>query len=995
MGRAKTFRAWWKVMVLAMVLSSSSACLTDFERFRDAVPNNEEDIVDEPDADEPDAPEEDVDEPDMDEPDMDEPDMDEPDALEDIDEPDMDEPDMDEPDMNEPDMDEPDVPEEPQLGGVCEQDSDCPEGLTCLEEADGGLCTVACQVDADCPEATVCAAERGLPYCLQTCAPDNPCEREGFGPNGLNCWPWFEDTSVCISDNDVDFVLNQVDNCLGVNNTDQIDLDRDGEGDACDDNPRCPATPVVDEPLELIDRAAPPRPLRGGGWLVVPSLDHALYVGGLGDDGEPVSQIDGYDLGQRVWNEGVLPSLPYAAHDLDVTHDTLRRELVATPGQSTPGVPTDRLLILNLEGTPGWRFGPTLPTTLTGARISYTFPHYITIVGYAPGNGEERLLQAYLYDRQDGSITQMVQDEIFNLEEIEQGTLTINAQSDGRVYVLNPEQRDRIYVVDPSAQTFNLLVNTANDLPRLEFDLFFGLDPNVAAPPIISMPSAFPLIHFARMDTGEVAKIFVDAGQPQNSEYELLLPIETDQPGASVQAVFLDGPASLLTLVTPAAAEDQVEPVESQLIEHNLGCFSSLVLTVFDLDRDTHPDLLDNCPRDRNPTQVDLDGDAQGDECDLDTDGDEIPNAEDAIFDGEQVVTDLSLDTDNDGVINDDDEDDDGDRIADEDDRYPLDTDNDRLPNRVDPDDDGDLFDDQQERDAGSAPQDVLSIPGGQRTAFVWDDGQNRALVVMTLSELGDGVTPSPLALPAGAVPSDPRLVADAPLVVYGDYSELIPTLGVFDMSGEAEPQVVQVPGLEPGSFDVRGGQVQLEVLYVRNTVNEAQEQIQVFEMGPLGQAELLFDVPGERLSGVDIADDLDALVFGSYPRGCVICQDLSTYALPGGPVQSRSDLDLGVAERAPRLSDDGQQILFLASPEGISRVYISEGEQPPVAVSPQDMHVGSADFAPNARRVLYSARPAGDPQAPYRLYLLDRALERTWELSPEEGQVLEVTFGR
>jgi hypothetical protein len=43
-----------------------------------------------------------------------------------------------------------------------------------------------------------------------------------------------------------------------------------------------------------------------------------------------------------------------------------------------------------------------------------------------------------------------------------------------------------------------------------------------------------------------------------------------------------------------------------------------------DIDGDGVPNAADNCPARRNPTQLDLDADASGDACDLDMDGDSV-----------------------------------------------------------------------------------------------------------------------------------------------------------------------------------------------------------------------------------------------------------------------------------------------------------------------------------------------------------------------------------
>ena len=124
--------------------------------------------------------------------------------------------------------------------------------------------------------------------------------------------------------------------------------------------------------------------------------------------------------------------------------------------------------------------------------------------------------------------------------------------------------------------------------------------------------------------------------------------------------------------------------------ENNLSPYY-LLLEFGDKDGDGVLDEEDNCPLISNLDQLDLDGDAVGDACDLDIDGDDVPNEDDLFpknflesrdLDGDGIGDQADLDDDNDGIDDAGDafpddlnesSDIDGDGVGDNSDQFPTD----------------------------------------------------------------------------------------------------------------------------------------------------------------------------------------------------------------------------------------------------------------------------------------------------------------------------------
>lgn len=108
--------------------------------------------------------------------------------------------------------------------------------------------------------------------------------------------------------------------------------------------------------------------------------------------------------------------------------------------------------------------------------------------------------------------------------------------------------------------------------------------------------------------------------------------------------------------------------VDENYVDADFNCWADCV--DFDIDTDTVPDILDNCPSDWNLNQANNDSDGQGDVCDGDDDNDGLEDAADNC----PLVPNLGQeDTNQDGIGDVCDDDADGDGTPDGDDCLPMD----------------------------------------------------------------------------------------------------------------------------------------------------------------------------------------------------------------------------------------------------------------------------------------------------------------------------------
>jgi hypothetical protein len=314
------------------------------------------------------------------------------------------------------------------------------------------------------------------------------------------------------------------------------------------------------------------------------------------------------------------------------------------------------------------------------------------------------------------------------------------------------------------------------------------------------------------------------------------------------------------------------------------------------------------------------------------------------------------------------------------------------------------------EVEQGSDPFDWVSLPGGQRLSFIQleEDGA-RTLRATPLPNLRRGSVGFPVNVGTNR-PAWPRLRPNNGRILFLD-QDAGNSLKVFDLAmSEAPARTLAAGPVEGGGaafgYQPEGPEIPL-ITYVTPGIDE--------QGGPTSRlrvlAEAALDVPdsdlegstatvyetSQRLSGLDALGSV--VLTTAAPAGCPACAELFEGNVNDAPfaLNEVSEGSLGGQEYYPRYARDGQALLFVAGPAGARRVWVFDPVgfdlAPLEAVTPQGWHVNSAAFAPDARRILLSARPVDEPDAPYQLYLLDRALDRWVQLTEGPLGRVEVDF--
>ena len=266
---------------------------------------------------------------------------------------------------------------------------------------------------------------------------------------------------------------------------------------------------------------------------------------------------------------------------------------------------------------------------------------------------------------------------------------------------------------------------------------------------------------------------------------------------------------------------------------------------ITDTDGDGVADGTDNCPTNANPSQRDTDNDQQGDVCDDDDDGDNVPDSSDAF----PLDDTESVDTDRDGIGNNLDTDDDGDGVPDADeapgcellrdcdgdgyfdgsDAFPtdanefVDTDGDGTGNRADTDDDNDGVTDEDEIAAGTKP--LVADTDGDGA----DDGTDAFPLnpAETMDSDGDGIGDN-----ADAFPNDATETMDSDGDGIGDNGDNCPNVsnaGQLDTDNDGIGDACDSETTAPSS---RSGAYALTATATSQTVTSEPEADWCFDAG-------------------------------------------------------------------------------------------------------------------------------------------------------------------
>ena len=668
-------------------------------------------------------------------------------------------------------IDNNDTPLEPgEFGGFCESTDDCSDDLQCL----GEVCLSPCTSDNECPDGAGCYQIGQERFCAPRCSDTNSCAHIE-GRDDLSCVYLVQTREfgssphslarACLTDSADDGVFDGIDNCPETANAPQTDSVGDGVGDACSATPHCHA----DAADGVLDFEA--TTFRAGQFSVPSSVDGRwLPVAGTVDaNGSPESTLLLLDRQSGQWHD--KGSLEHPGQDRFFA-PTNRGGYYLSPGLRD-GEPVGGWTRITATGD--ITYGPTYSdpsTTYINPRSNAVrFP-----------NGEVRALLLYESPLVGGDLGFYTADlgSSLNFQAIQyagalaatNGPLNDPSTYDAPQSLHHPDGTTSFAMWNPVASTLVLVDLPAprtapsasmavHQLPipevwvdgdngdngdnglgdELETEDLSDFDP-------IAVTAPGGQIYVFDRNTGRAGRFIAERDEEHAfarswSSFERIPEYDLDDFGDfdDFQVYLLPFARGFGIIGRPADGSE----AGLQVRELYFACHP--ITDSRDTAGDGVGDFIDNCPLIENADQADLDGDAWGDECDPDIDGDGIPNVDDFIEveadddnggddslgegleeengengDPEPEIIDLSRDSTNDGVDNIDADDTDGDGISDRYDPFPLDSSNDGTFNRWTTDASGNGYSDSFLRGLDLSPYRYFSLPVGQTFAYITED---------------------------------------------------------------------------------------------------------------------------------------------------------------------------------------------------------------------------------------------------------------------------------
>ncbi len=558
----------------------------------------------------------------------------------------------------------------------CTSNADCAIGQGC--DITSGQCfDLECVADSGCPLGDICRSGRCITDVTADRDQDGVPDNEDLCPDTAN--PPQEDNDgdgqgdACDNDDDNDAIPDTLDNCPLIANPIQGNADGDSNGNACDDD-----TPGIDV-RGTIDFSALPS---------APVADAQVFISGR-DEPVGIDSDGNYAFDNALAEPGryfiQVRWDAFAPQLLEITAPDGTPTLEIAPMVLTPANQGDTAIaargMVQLQGSDAQEDivvrarieGTLVDTTLTDSEGRFA-------LALAPTNhtlsfsktGFEPLEITAVFNNQgelEGRFSvdgQPLEEATLTMTPIPQATLSGLVASDTLENLRDWPERavTTLLSEDQSVRRVAIMANAQQGQGQFQF---VGLEPgsytlNINARGHLPFTSALELVQgdnnledllgqsvitleaedndTAALMQGTVQLQGEDRQDGNNGGVLVRASVQGNIVGTSISSadgvfVFLASRQNHTLTFSKANYLPRDIPVVWDEVQNRFEVdetpLNDIVITLSlqalsDLDADGVIDALDNCPRTANPNQDNLDGDDQGDACDVDRDGDLIFN---------------------------------------------------------------------------------------------------------------------------------------------------------------------------------------------------------------------------------------------------------------------------------------------------------------------------------------------------------------------------------